>query len=210
MLKTWSRTDNPPNPSKNAQITMLIVRTLDGMLLTKETPLVNSSNPINIDFINEIFILKNLHIGLNKDVIIFIILLVFNIDIITENITTNPPIVIIVLLAANMLFPKISPKFEILQFLLELLLVVILLFSILLETLLLWKIPSKMPTVIEDNICVINNKIPIVELLNKVIPTVPIIKSGPELLVKANILSPSSLVHAFAFLKLVTIFAPTG
>lgn len=42
------------------------------------------------------------------------------------------------------------------------------------------------------------------------IPTVPIIKRGPELLVKVISLSASSLVQSPFFLKLVTIFAPTG
>ena len=48
------------------------------------------------------------------------------------------------------------------------------------------------------------------ELLKSVIPTVPMINNGPELLVKASILSPSSLEHRLDSLKLVTIFAPTG
>lgn len=55
-----------------------------------------------------------------------------------------------------------------------------------------------------------NNKIPVRVSKNKLIPTVPIIKSGPELLVKAISLSPSSLVHMPFCLKLVTILAPIG
>ena len=45
---------------------------------------------------------------------------------------------------------------------------------------------------------------------NKLIPTVPIIKSGPELLVKASNLSPSSFVQIPFCLKFVTILAPIG
>ena len=47
-------------------------------------------------------------------------------------------------------------------------------------------------------------------LPNKVIPTVPTINSGPELLVKASNLSASCLVTIPCSIKLETIFAPTG
>ena len=40
--------------------------------------------------------------------------------------------------------------------------------------------------------------------------TVPIIKRGPELLQSASILSPSNFEQSSLFLKVVTIFAPTG
>jgi len=43
---------------------------------------------------------------------IFKILLFSNIEIITENSTTNPPIITTVFILFIMLFPKISPKFE--------------------------------------------------------------------------------------------------
>ena len=67
-----------------------------------------------------------------------------------------------------------------------------------------------MPTVIQERKCVIKRRIPIVLLPNKVIPTVPIINKGPELFVKAIILSASSLVHIPSSLNLETILAPTG
>ena len=51
---------------------------------------------------------------------------------------------------------------------------------------------------------------PIVVLPKREIPTVPIINNGPELFVKVISLSASSFEHMPFFLKLVTIFAPTG
>lgn len=58
--------------------------------------------------------------------------------------------------------------------------------------------------------CVINNNMPIVELPNILIPTVPIINKGPELFVKLSNLSHSVLDKILFFLKLQAIFAPTG
>lgn len=58
--------------------------------------------------------------------------------------------------------------------------------------------------------CVINNNMPIVELPNILIPTVPIINRGPELFVKLSNLSHSVLDKILFFLKLQAIFAPTG
>lgn len=55
-----------------------------------------------------------------------------------------------------------------------------------------------------------NNKNPVWELPNKLIPTVPIIKRGPELLLKHSILSPSDFEHIPSCLRFVTILAPTG
>ena len=51
---------------------------------------------------------------------------------------------------------------------------------------------------------------PSVVSANKLIPTVPIINKGPELLVKANNLSHSSLVQVPSSRNLVTILAPIG
>ena len=62
----------------------------------------------------------------------------------------------------------------------------------------------------QERICVINNKTPMVVLPNRVMPTVPIINKGPELLVKASILSASSWVTIPCYIKLLTILAPTG
>ena len=69
---------------------------------------------------------------------------------------------------------------------------------------------NKNPTVKLAKICVKNKTRPIVVLPKRAIPTVPIIKSGPELFVKVISLSASSFVQMPFFLKLVTILAPTG
>ena len=45
MLKTWSNTDIPPNPSKNAQMMILEERALLVTELTSNTPLVSSIIP---------------------------------------------------------------------------------------------------------------------------------------------------------------------
>lgn len=66
------------------------------------------------------------------------------------------------------------------------------------------------PTVKEASKWVTNRTRPIVVFPKREIPTVPIIKRGPELLVKVISLSASSFVQIPFFLKLVTIFAPTG
>lgn len=66
------------------------------------------------------------------------------------------------------------------------------------------------PTLIQAKRWDKNNKIPVRVSKNKLIPTVPIIKRGPELLVKARSLSPSSFVQIPFCLKLVTILAPIG
>ena len=66
------------------------------------------------------------------------------------------------------------------------------------------------PTVRQDNICEIKKRIPITLSLNIEIPTVPNIKRGPELLVKAISLSLSSDDKYFLSFKSETILAPVG
>ena len=66
------------------------------------------------------------------------------------------------------------------------------------------------PTVKLAKRCVINKSNPIVEFPNIPIPTVPIIKSGPELFVKLSNLSHSSLGQILFCLKFAAILAPTG
>ena len=61
-----------------------------------------------------------------------------------------------------------------------------------------------------ESICVNNKRIPIIVFPNIVIPTVPIINSGPELLVKLKSLSHSDLEQIFSSLNLQAILAPTG
>ena len=66
------------------------------------------------------------------------------------------------------------------------------------------------PTVIQDKTCVIRSKIPISELLNNVIPTVPSIKRGEELFAKAINLSLSISLKTPLSFKSETIIAPIG
>ena len=61
---------------------------------------------------------------------------------------------------------------------------------------------NKKPTVKHDNICVKNSTSPIVVLPKSEIPTVPTIKSGPELFVNVISLSASSFVQIPFFLKI--------
>ena len=62
----------------------------------------------------------------------------------------------------------------------------------------------------QAKIWVISNKRPIVVFPNILIPTVPTIKRGPELLVKLNNLSHSVFGQIFCFLNSQAILAPTG
>ena len=62
----------------------------------------------------------------------------------------------------------------------------------------------------QAKICVINNKRPMVEFPNILIPTVPTINKGPELFVKLSSLSHYSLEQILFSLKSQAILAPTG
>ena len=126
---------------------------------------------------------------------------------ITENSTTNPPINKIVFIELEILFPIIPPKLDkeilSLEFAYEVFRLVVY-FALYFQNL------NKKPTVKEASRCVINNKNPIVEFPNIVIPTVPIINKGPELLVKLRRRSHSSFEQILFSLKLAAIFAPIG
>ena len=63
------------------------------------------------------------------------------------------------------------------------------------------------PTVMHANICVDKSNIPTCKSPKRDIPTVPIIKRGPELLVKAKRRSASMEVQIPSFLNLETIFS---
>ena len=112
ILKTWSNTDKPPKPNKNAHRTIFVVRALHGTPETRDTPFVSSTKPVKIGFINEISILNNLKIGCNVYAQIDSKLLVLKIEIITENNTTKPPITSVVFMALKILFPRTSPKLD--------------------------------------------------------------------------------------------------
>ena len=110
MLKTWSNTDIPPNPSKNAQMMILEERALLVTELTSNTPLVSSIIPEMIGFANDKSIFKSFNGMYNKYENISKILLFPKIEIITEKITTNPPIIIIVLLDSSIALESMLPK----------------------------------------------------------------------------------------------------
>ena len=174
----------------------------------KLIPLVISKIPVNKELAMLEGIFNFWHIGLNKIEIMLVILLVFSIEIITEKSTTNPPIKRVVEIADVILSPKISPRLEIEIFCnlfsdAEALCIVLLLVFI-------FQNLNKNPTVKQPKICVKSSKKPISELPNKPIPTVPTMKSGPELFVKLISLSHSSLEHNPLFLKFTAILAPTG
>lgn len=153
-------------------------------------------------------ILKTEKIGLTKVIIKFIIPLEFNIAIILENNTTNPPIIRIVEMLFVMLSDIISPRLnKLTDFKLEIL------FELVKKLLLADFIFQNLkitPTVIHANKCVINNKNPIVVFRNIKIPTVPMINNGPELFVKLSNLSHSSFEQIFFSLKVEAILAPIG
>ena len=85
-------------PSKNAQIIIFEERALLATELTSNTPLVSSIIPEMIGFAKDKSIFKSFNGMYNKYENISKILLFPKIEIITEKITTNPPIIIIVLL----------------------------------------------------------------------------------------------------------------
>lgn len=175
ILSTWSITEIPPNPSKNAHKIIFIEMFLQATLQTSDIPFVSSIIPEIIELAKEISTLKILRIGCNRSESACNILLLFKIEIITENITTNPPIIIIVLLESIIAFESISPKFEnVHNCLLGVFLELYELKSYLeLVLFLLWTLetrPNIIPTVNADKICVISNNNPIEEFENKVIP----------------------------------------
>ena len=208
MLRTCKATEIPPNPSKNAQIIILVEMFLLAISAISQTPFVSSISPVIIPFRYLLEILKTLDSGEIRLTNKFNIPLLFNIEITTEKSTTNPPIRNIVLIEFIMELARISPKFDKDIFdgnLFE--------FTCKKEDLLFlltFHHLNKIPTVIQASICVIRSKIPVLVSLKSPIPTVPTINKGPELFVKAISLSASIFVQRPCFLKSDTIFAPTG
>lgn len=110
MLKTCNNTEIPPKPSKNAHKIILHESDLFAVELTRETPLVNSIIPEINGFAKEVLMCKNLRGTYNGYENTSRILLFSKMDSITENMTTNPPIMIIVLLDSNIAFARIAPR----------------------------------------------------------------------------------------------------
>ncbi len=110
MLRTWSKIDIPPKPSKNAQIIILKEIFFIGILEIRETPLVSSTIPDNIPYeklLGILSILKNGERILDNmsNTPVF-----FKIEIITLKSITNPPIITTVLIEVIILFCKILPS----------------------------------------------------------------------------------------------------
>lgn len=169
-------------------------------------PFVISKKPQTIGLIKEVSILIKLNKGERHVDKTFKIPLDFKIEITLEKITTKPPISRIVEILLVILSAKTSPKLEketgcFFSLNMELEDVVDEFFFQNLKII---------PTLMQDRICVVKSNRPIVVLPNIKIPTVPIIKRGPELFVKLSNLSHSSLEQISFFLKFVAILAPTG
>ena len=186
MLKTWSNTDIPPNPSKNAQMMILEERALLVTELTSNTPLVSSIIPEMIGFANDKSIFKSFNGMYNKYENISKILLFPKIEIITEKITTNPPIIIIVLLDSSIALESMLPKLlnvhnSLVDELYEC--SKILFFNLCFKRA---NCPNKIPTVIAESVCVINKSKPILELENIEIPYCSNYKERTRIICKAK------------------------
>lgn len=210
ILRTWSKIEIPPKPSKNAQIITLTDIALNGIFEIIATPFVSSIIPENTPFAKLLGKLIVFNKGEASKPKKSNILELLKMEIITLNSMTNPPIIKIVLIELIILFCNIEPK------LLKLVIVLVfkwfVSFKFRLEELFFLNFQNLkiIPTVKQASICVKNNIRPIVVLPKRDIPTVPIIKSGPELFVNVIKRSPSSFVQSPFFLKFVTILAPTG
>ena len=110
MLRTWSKIDIPPKPSKNAQIIMFKEIFFIGILEIIETPFVSSTMPDNIPDEKLLGILKILRNGERILDNISNIPVCLSIDIITLKSITNPPIITTVVIEVIILFCKIPPS----------------------------------------------------------------------------------------------------
>lgn len=206
MLSTWSNTEIPPKPSRNAVKIIFIESFLHVIWEIELIPFVISKKPQIKGLIKEVSILRKLNNGEKHVAKTFIKPLDFKIEITLEKITTKPPISRIVEILLVILFANTSPKLE----------KVITCFFWLNREVgevvdeLFFQNLKIIPTLIQDRICVMKSNRPIVVLPNIKMPTVPIIKRGPELFVKLSNLSHSSLEQISFFLKLEAILAPTG
>ena len=138
--------------------------------LTSNTPLVSSIIPEMIGFAKDKSIFKSFNGMYNRYENISKILLFPKIEIITEKITTNPPIIIIVLLDSSIALESMLPKLlnvhnSLVDELYEC--SKILFFNLCFKRV---NCPNKIPTVIAESVCVINKSKPILELENIEIP----------------------------------------
>lgn len=112
ILSTCNKIDNPPKPSKNAHIIMLIEIILLGKEHTLLTPFVNSIIPEKMLSQKVLGRPIKLNIGEKIAVKISKKCVLSSMELITENSTTNPPIITMVLIEFLMLLPSTSPKFS--------------------------------------------------------------------------------------------------
>ena len=112
MLSTCKNTEIPPKPSKNEVRIIFIEIAFIGILESKEIPFVISKKPVSKGAIKFIGICKILKMGTRVIVSKSINLLALKIEIITEKITTKPPIIIIVEVALDIELAIASPKFD--------------------------------------------------------------------------------------------------
>ena len=111
MLKTWSNTEIPPNPSKNADKMTFWDIFFILTVAIKFTPFVSSNIPQSkgsISFVSKPKVLKK---GKSSRPICSNICRLLKIETKTENITTYPPIRRIVDTAFCMLWPRTFPRF---------------------------------------------------------------------------------------------------
>ena len=148
----------PPKPNKKAEIIIFTEIALLDIAETNETPLVSSKSPDKIPLIYMEESPKIFPIGSKIRLHISNTLLVFKIEIITEKITTNPPIITIVFTDSKIELARTSPKLEKVQIVFSEVLVDCFLYVIklwifvFLFLLNLLKRPEIMPTVIADYI----------------------------------------------------------
>lgn len=188
MLSTCKKTEKPPIPSKNEVKIIFVEIAFIGIEAIKAMPFVISKNPVSVGATKLLGIWKKLKNGIEVNVNIFNRRLALNIDIITEKITTKPPIISRVEVAFEIDVASISPKLEkdifgvkdiLVSFLLELIFEDV-------EIDLYFQNLNKKPTVRQAKKCVINSKNPIEELPNILIPTVPIMNRGPGVICKTK------------------------
>lgn len=110
MLNTCKRTERPPNPSKKAHIIIFTERDLFGMAHTLLTPFVSSIIPEKMLSQNSGDNPKMLNKGENALLKMSKKCVLSSIELITENKTTNPPIITIVFMEFFILIPNTSPK----------------------------------------------------------------------------------------------------
>lgn len=156
ILNTWRIILNPPKPKTKDENTIIVERFLEGIWVSIFNPLVSSIKPENIGLIKFVLILSMSKTGYNIFEAMSNNPELFNIEIITENRITKPPIITTVLMAFIILLDKTSPKFAKVTILLLLLVGIykLVLLSLYFQNL------NNIPTIIHAKIWVIKRSIP--------------------------------------------------